>query len=101
MGALLTMNATGHCPHGGTATPLAGSARVSVGGASVLTLVTQFTISGCSNTNAPCTLATFLAGAGRVQTQGVPVLLAESPSVTAPTGVPAQVMDPQQQAKGQ
>jgi hypothetical protein len=106
MGYLLNTSASGTCPHGGSAQPTAGSPRVKVGGAPVLTVTSQFTISGCNNvipgpSPFPCVTAMFAAGATRVKAGGLPVLLADSQSINIPTGVPTTVINTQMRVKGQ
>jgi hypothetical protein len=103
-GYLLNMNATGTCAHGGQAQPLAGNPRVKLGGAPALTITTQFAIAGCPNVVGPspfpCVLASFVAGSTRVKVMGMPLLIADSPSVNAPTGVPTTVINTQLRVKG-
>jgi uncharacterized Zn-binding protein involved in type VI secretion len=104
MAFLLDQNTIAQCSHGGSAKPLAGNPRVKVGGAPVLTVATQFAVSGCpymvGNSPFPCVLATFAAGATRVKVAGAPVLLDASSATVTPTGVTLTLTPAQQRVQG-
>ena len=103
-GYLLNMNATGKCPHAGSAQPDVGAARLKAGGAAVLTVSTQMMISACSNVVAnspfPCVTGAFIVGATRVKTMGLPVVLADSQTMNVPTAVPTSITNTQTKVKG-
>jgi hypothetical protein len=105
MAFVLTMKATGTCSHAADAKPVAGNPRVKIDGSPVLTVATQFTVSGCPNLAGtspfPCAVAMFPAGAARVKVMGVPVLLDTSTATVLPTGVTLKLTNPQQRVKGQ
>ncbi|MBX3158035.1 MAG: hypothetical protein KF773_18850 [Deltaproteobacteria bacterium] len=106
MAYLLNKDVVAQCSHGGPAQPIAGNPRVKVGGAEVLTVATQFSVSGCSNNPTgtsplPCVLGTFPAGATRVKVGGVPVLLDSGSATVVPTGASLTLANPQQRVKGQ
>ena len=104
MAYLLDQNTTAQCSHGGSAQPIVGIPRVKLGGSPVLTVASQFVVSGCPNApggaQLPCVLATFAQGATRVKVMGNPVLLDSSPATTMPTGVTLTITPPQQRVKG-
>jgi hypothetical protein len=104
MAFLLNQQATGLCSHGGSATPILGNPRVKVGGAAVLTVSTQFAVSGCPNVVGtapfPCVLATFAQGAARVKVMGQPVLLDSASAQNVPTGATLTIINPQARVKG-
>jgi hypothetical protein len=104
MGYLLDKNATGKCSHGASASPVVGNPRVKIGGVEVLTIATQFTISGCSNmagnTPFPCLLGVFASGATRVKAGGMAVLLESSTPTNVPTGASTTITNTQARVKG-
>lgn len=104
MAYLLDKTATGQCTHGASAQPLVGNPRVKLNGNPVLTVATQFAISGCPNVVGtspfPCVLGMFAAGATRVKVMGTPVLLDTSQATNVPTGVTITLTNPQQRVKG-
>lgn len=104
MAYLLDKNATGQCTHGGGAQPLAGNPRVKLDGAPVLTVATQFAVSGCpnvvGNSPFPCVLGVFATGATRVKVMGMPVLLDTSQATNTPTGVTITLINSRQRVKG-
>jgi hypothetical protein len=105
MAYLLDEKATGTCPHGGNAKPIAGNPRVKVDGSPVLTMISQMSISGCTNNPSgtaviPCTIAMFTSAATRVKVMGMPVLLDSSKTTNIPTGAATTVSEPQQRVKG-
>jgi len=104
MAYLLDQNTLARCTHGGSARPLAGNPRVKLGGASVLTVATQFAVTGCPNmigtSPFPCVLGAAAAGASRVKVAGQPVLLDTSRPTTTPTGVTLTPIAAQQRVRG-
>lgn len=104
MAYVLDQNVIAQCTHGGSAKPLAVNPRVKINGTPVLTVASQFAVSGCPNmigtSPFPCVLATFTAGATRVKVAGIPVLLDASQATTTPTGVSLTLTSAQQRVKG-
>ena len=105
MAYILNKAATGTCSHGGSASPTAGIPRVKLGGTEVLTVATQFTVSGCSNmlgqSPFPCVIGIVPVGATRVKVMGVPVLLDSGKPQNVPTGVATTIINTQMRVKGQ
>lgn len=103
-GFLLHQGATVICPHAGQAAPTSPFPRVTVSGQPVVTLPTLYTIGGCtlpSTAGGPCVTAQWVSSATRVFAGGIPVLLFDSRSICAPTGVPLQVIATQMRTSGQ
>jgi hypothetical protein len=83
------------CAHGGRATPTSAGARVLVADQPVTTVADHYVVEGCPLTppvESPCVTAIFTTGATRVRVAGAPVLLAGSPAVSAPNGMPLTVV---------
>ena len=79
------------CAHGGLATATTDGTRVLVAGQPVITLADHYVVEGCPlapPVEQPCVTASFTAGAPRVRVAGAPVLLVDSPAVSAPNGTP-------------
>jgi hypothetical protein len=85
-GPLLHLGATVLCSHGGSAVPVAPNPRLLVSGQPTVTLATPYAVA-CP-LNVPCVTAQWVIGAGRVFSNGQPVVLMDSVSVCAPTGTP-------------
>jgi len=104
MAYVLDQNVVAQCTHAGSARPLAGNPRVKINGTPVLTIASQFAVSGCPNmvgtSPFPCVLAAFAAGATRVKVAGSPVLLDISQATTTPTGVSLTLTSAQQRVRG-
>jgi hypothetical protein len=103
-GFLLHQGATVICPHTGNATPTSPFPKVTVSGQPVVTLPTPYAIAGCKlppSAGGPCVTAQWVSGATRVLAGGIPVLLFDSRSICAPTGVPLQVVMTQMRVTGQ
>jgi hypothetical protein len=106
-GALVTVGSQISCPHQGSCSPVTSNTRVLAGGAAVLTLADQYTISGCpfqipvgaGTKPQPCVRIQWTVGATRVRVGGQPALIqssvglalsAESIPGGPPVVVPAQ-----------
>jgi hypothetical protein len=103
--ALLHQGATVVCAHQGRAQPAATDPKVSVTGQAVVTQPTSYSIAGCTlppppGANGPCATGQWLSASTKIQASGVPVLLASSASICAPTGTPMQVQVTQQKVQG-
>ena len=78
--------------------------RVKVGGQSIVTQTTTYTVAGCPfvppGGNGPCVTAQWVVAATRVKAAGQPVLLQDSQAICAPTGTPLNVIVTQVRVKG-
>jgi Domain of unknown function (DUF4280) len=105
-GTLLHRGATVVCTHQGTAQPSPTDLHVKVGGQAVVTILSRYTISGCTlppppNGNGPCATAPqWTNAAQRVKASGSQVLLSDSKATCLPTGTPLQIQTTQQRVKG-
>jgi hypothetical protein len=103
-GFLLHAGATVICSHGGQAQPTAPNPRVQVGGQPVVTQAAPYTVAGCpfvaGPTPMPCVTAQWVTAALRVRASGQPVLLQDSQAVTAPNGVPLNILVTQVRVRG-
>lgn len=103
-GFLLHAGATVNCAHlPGLAQPATSSPRVKVGGQQIVVQTTQYSVTGCALTGTtapPCATAQWIAGATRVRSSGVPVLLQDSQSICTPTGTPLTCSVVQVKVKG-
>jgi hypothetical protein len=103
--ALLHKNALVQCAHPpGQGQPTAVSPKVKVSGQPIVTQTAPYRISGCTmppppNGNGPCVSGTWQTASVTVKADGVPVLLANSSSICAPTGTPMRVSASQQKAQ--
>ncbi len=104
MGFLLHVGATVICSHGGQAMPTAPNPRVKVSSQPIVTQSAPYTVAGCPFATPggplPCVTAQWVTGAVRVKADGIPVLLQESQAITAPNGVPLNVLVTQPRVKG-
>jgi len=104
MGFLLHVGATVICSHGGQASPTAPNPRVKVSSQPIVTQSAPYTVAGCPFATPggplPCVTAQWVTGAVRVKADGMPVLLQESQAITAPNGVPLNVLVTQPRVKG-
>jgi uncharacterized Zn-binding protein involved in type VI secretion len=104
MGFLLHVGATIICSHGGQAMPTAPNPRVKVSSQPIVTQSAPYTVAGCPFATPggplPCVTAQWVTGAVRVKADGIPVLLQESQAITAPNGVPLNVLVTQPRVKG-
>lgn len=91
-GPLLHLGATVMCMHGGPAQPTAPNPRVMVSGQPVVTMAAPYVVAGCAfvppGGNGPCVTAQWVTAATRVLVGGMPVVLADSQAICAPTGTP-------------
>ncbi len=104
-GFLLHQGAQGICSHGGQAQPTVSFPRVKVAGQPVVILSTIYQVTGCpfttpAGTPQPCLIASWITAATRVRAGGEPVILQDSQALTAPNGVPLQILVVQQRVKG-
>jgi hypothetical protein len=78
--------------HGGPAQPTAPNPRVMVSGQPVVTMAAPYVVAGCAFVppagNGPCVTAQWVTAATRVLVGGMPVVLADSQAICAPTGTP-------------
>lgn len=91
------------CLHAGQAQPTAPNPRVKVGGQSVVTQTTPYTIAACalaSSGNPFCATAQWITAATRVRADGIPVLLQDSQAVCASTGTGLNIVVTQMRVKG-
>jgi hypothetical protein len=85
LGAVVT------CTHAGPATPVAPFPRVLLSGQPLVTIASQYAVTGCALTgtpNPPCVTGQWLTGAMRVLAGGVPVATMVGTSTCIPTGTP-------------
>ncbi|MDQ6660005.1 MAG: hypothetical protein M3Z24_03450 [Chloroflexota bacterium] len=103
-GYLLHVGAIVLCSHGGMAQPLIPYPRVTVSGQPVVLQTTPYAVAGCPYivvlVPVPCVTATWLTGSLRVKANGLPLLLQDSQAITAPNGVPLDVVFAQIRVKG-
>jgi hypothetical protein len=104
-GFILHQGATVLCLHAGQAQATAPEPRVQVSGQPVVTQAAPFTVAGCTlpppiAANGPCVTAQWVTGSVRVLAGGVPVLLADSQAICAPTATGLNVVVTQLRVKG-
>jgi hypothetical protein len=103
-GYLLHVGATVICSHGGQAMPTMPNPRVKVSSQPIVTQPTMYTVAGCPFSTPggplPCVTASWVTAAVRVKAGGVPVLMQDSQAITAPNGVPLNVLVTQLRVKG-
>jgi hypothetical protein len=91
-GPLLHLGATVMCVHGGQAQPTSPNPRVLVSGQPIVLQPAPYVVAGCpfnvSGAPVPCVTATWIVGATRVLSNGMPVLLMDSQAICAPNGTP-------------
>ena len=103
-GYLLHVGATVICSHGGQAQPTVPNPRVMVSGQPTVTMGAPYVVAGCALTgtpNPPCVTANWLVGATRLLSQGQPLLLQDSQSITVAPATPLQVLVTQLRVQGQ
>jgi hypothetical protein len=103
-GFVLHQGATVLCLHAGSAQPVGSQPRVKVMGQPVVPQPTVYSITGCTlppptAANGPCVTAQFVTASLRVRSMGVPLLLADSQAVCAPTGTGLNVVATQMRVK--
>lgn len=104
-GSILHVGATVVCAHGGQAQASSPNPRVRVGGLNVVTGAAPYLVAGCALLpptagNGPCVSAQWLSAATRVRAGGVPVLLADSQALCAPTAAPLTIVVTQTRVRG-
>lgn len=104
-GFLLHVGAVVQCMHGGIAQPTVPNPRVQVMGQPIVTQSGPYMVAGCSfppppAANGPCVTASWVTGALRVKSMGVPVLLQDSQAICGPTGTGLIVSVVQPRVKG-
>lgn len=104
-GFLLHVGAVVQCMHGGMAQPTVPNPRVKVMGQPIVTQTAPYTIAGCAFppppvANGPCVTASWIMGAIRVKSMGMPVLLQDSQAVCVPTGTGLIISVIQMRVKG-
>jgi hypothetical protein len=104
-GFLLHVGAVVQCMHGGIAQPTVPNPRVKVMGQPIVTQSGPYMVAGCTfppppAANGPCVSASWVMGALRVKSMGVPVLLQDSLAVCVPTGTGLLVSFVQPRVKG-
>ena len=91
-GPLLHLGATVLCAHGGQAQPTSPNPRVLVSGQPIVLQPIPYVVAGCpfnvSGSPVPCVTATWVTGATRILSNGMPVLLMDSQAICAPNGTP-------------
>jgi hypothetical protein len=91
-GPILHLGATVTCSHGGQAIPTVPSARVLVSGMPITTIAGPYAVAGCAfvppGGNGPCVTSMWTAGALRVTSEFVPVVIMTGASTCMPTGTP-------------
>jgi hypothetical protein len=103
-GFLLHQGAQVICPHFGQATPTVPNPRVLVSGMPIVTQASPYVVAGCTfpamtSGAPPCVSAQWLRGAARVFSNGQPVLLLDSQSLTN-NAVPLQILVTQTRVSG-
>lgn len=105
-GPLLTSMSTVMCPHGGRATPMTPSPRVSATAQPVVPITCVWTVVGCTfpamtnGAQPPCVTVQFSTPSARASANG-PLLLSTSTGTCMPNGVPAIVIPSQTRVNGQ
>ncbi|HEB78741.1 MAG TPA: hypothetical protein ENI90_09475 [Methylothermaceae bacterium] len=103
-GYLLHEGAQVICSHGGQARPVTPFPRVKVMGQAIVTQPPGHQITGCPFATPggpqPCLTANWTTAATRIRAGGEPVLLQDSQAITAPNGVPLQVLVLQNRVRG-
>ena len=103
-GFLLHLGATVLCAHAGQAQPTVTNPRVLVSGQPIVMQPTPFVVAGCpfniSGAPSPCITASWVTGATRVLSNGMPVLLFDSQAICAPNGTPLMIVATQTRVTG-
>jgi uncharacterized Zn-binding protein involved in type VI secretion len=99
-GFILHQGATILCAHGGQAQPTVMSPRIMVGGQPIVLQPNPHLVSSCPFTTPggnplPCVTATWITGATRVTSNGMPVLLQDSQATCFPNGTPVTIVSTQ------
>lgn len=104
-GFLLHLGATVLCAHAGQAQPSSPNPRVLVSGQPIVLQPMPYMIAGCPFTTPagnplPCVTASWITGATRVMSNGMPVLLLDSQAICAPNGTPLMITVTQTRVTG-
>jgi hypothetical protein len=101
-GYLLHQGAVISCMHSGQATPTRPTARVKVGGRTIVTRNIPYTVASCDlcGTSPCCATATWTTAAQRVKAGGQPVLLSDSQASCSPTGTGLIITTTQRRVRG-
>jgi len=105
-GFVVDTSATILCAHGGMAQSTQPQVRVRINGVPIVTATPVVTVAGCPFTTPggspyPCVTGQWISFSMRVQSQGQPLVLADSQSVCTPTGTPLSIISTQTRVKGQ
>ena len=99
-GPAVTQTGTVLCAHAGQAQVTTPLSRVLMSGAPAVGQSPPYVVTGCpfvaGTVPSPCVTASWVTGALRVRSGGIPLLLQDSQSVCAPNGTPATVVSPGQ-----
>lgn len=103
-GFLLHLGATVQCAHAGQAQPTVTNPRVLVNGQPIVMQPTPYIVAGCpfnvSGAPSPCVTASWVTGATRILSNGLPVLLLDSQAICAPNGTPLLILSTQTRVTG-
>lgn len=89
--ALLAMNSTVLCSHGGQAQASTPASRVLLGGTPAVLVAGPWTMAGCPfppNAGGSCATALWSTGTVRVTSMNQPLVLSSGSATCVPTGVP-------------
>jgi uncharacterized Zn-binding protein involved in type VI secretion len=103
-GFIVDQTATITCIHQGTCKALVVSPRVKLGGSPALLKTSEFVVAGCTlppppGANGPDVTGSWILGAVRVKSDGVPLLLADAQAICKPSGLGAIIQQTQVRAK--
>lgn len=104
-GFVLHVGATVLCAHAGQAQATMPNPRVLVGGQPTVFMPMPYMIAGCvfttpSGAPLPCVTATWVSGATRITSNGMPLLLFDSQAVCVPNGTPLMITVTQTRVTG-
>lgn len=103
-GFLLHLGATVQCVHAGQAQPTVTNPRVLVSGQPIVMQPSPYVVAGCpfnvSGAPSPCITASWVTGATRILSNGMPVLLLDSQAICAPNGTPLLILSTQIRVTG-
>lgn len=98
---LITAEDQTTCTHDGQAKPTTVESKVCILGQPIVVLSATYTVSGCPASNpGPCATGKWMKGAQRILANGVPVVLANSPSISPQTGFPLKLQKTQSRVLG-
>ena len=103
-GFLLHLGATVQCAHAGQAQPTVTNPRVLVNGQPIVMQPAPYVVAACpfnvSGAPSPCITASWVTGATRILSNGLPVLLLDSQAICAPNGTPLLILATQTRVTG-